>query len=100
MTLPDTSTSASEVDLHDLNPDEAHIARAAVASHRRNRRRVDAQRAFFDAVIERYHERPNHLVMMHPCDDAPQLAFGVGIGRVLEPMPGDLADLYRAWKNA
>lgn len=98
MILPDTSRS--EVDLHDLTPDEVHIARAAVASHRRNLRRVQAQSAFFDAVVARYHERPNHLVMMHPGDDAPQLAFGVGIGRVLEPMPDDLADLYRAWKSA
>ena len=98
MILPDTSRS--EVDLHDLNPDEAHIARAAVASHRRNRRRMQAQAAFFEAVVARYHERPNALRLSHADDCAPVMVFGSGIGQVVEPMPDDLADLYRAWKSA
>ena len=97
MILPDTPRP--EVDLHDLTPDEAHIARAAVASHRRNLRRVAAQRAFFDTVLERYGERPNSLCMSH-ANDPPVLVFGSGLGRVVEPMPDDLADLYRAWKSA
>lgn len=90
----------TEVDLHDLNPDEAHIARAAVASHRRNLRRMQAQAAFFDAVAARYHERPNALRLSHADDCAPVMVFGSGIGRVVEPMPDDLADLYWAWKIA
>ena len=89
----------AEVDLHDLDPDEAHIARAAVASHRRNLRRVAAQRAFFDAVLERYGERPNSLRLSADAD-VPVLVFGSGIGQVVEPMPDDLADLYWAWKIA
>ena len=89
----------SEVDLSDLTADEAHVARCAVASHRRNRRRVDAQLAFFAAIQARYGERHNALVICHG-GEAPRLAFGVGPGRVDEPMPDDLADLYRAWKSA
>ena len=89
----------SEVDLTALTPDEAHVARAAVASHRRNARRVEAQGAFFGAVEARFNERPNALVVC-PGSDVPWLAFGVGRFRVEEPMPDDLVDLYRAWKSA
>ena len=92
--------TASEVDLAQLTPDEAHVARAAVASHRRNRRRTEAQTAFFAAVVDRYHERPNALRLHHPDDGGPTLVFGVGTAQVLEPMPDDLAELYLAWKIA
>lgn len=92
--------TASEVDLTTLTPDEAHVARNAVASHRRNLRRVQAQADFFAAVVARYHERP--LAMRFDPDraDAPSMIFGRGAGMVVEPMPDDLAALYRAWKNA
>jgi hypothetical protein len=89
-----------EVDLATLDPDEAHIARAAVASHRRNRHRMQAQAAFFEAVAARYHERPNALRLSPTDDCAPVMVFGSGSGQVVEPMPDDLADLYRAWKSA
>lgn len=90
----------SEVNLHELDPDEAHVARNAVASHRRNLRRVEAQHAFFAAVLERYGERPNALRLAHSDGAAPVLVFGSGAGLVNEPMPDDLAVLYWAWKNA
>ena len=91
---------ASEVDLATLTPDEAHVARNAVASHRRNLRRVQAQADFFAAVVARYHERPNALRLSHSGDDTPVMVFGTGAGQVCEPMPDDLALLYRAWKSA
>lgn len=90
----------SEINLHELDPDEAHVARNAVASHRRNLRRVEAQHAFFTAVLDRYGERPNALRLAHSDDAAPVLVFGSGAGMVKEPMPDDLAVLYWAWKNA
>jgi len=90
----------SEIDLSALTPDEAHVARNAVASHRRNLRRVQAQAAFFEAVVARYHERPNALRLAHSGDHAPVLVFGVGAGQVNEPMPDDLVELYRAWKSS
>lgn len=91
----------SEVNLSDLTPDEAHVARAAVAAHRRTARKMAAQVAFFESVLARYHERPNALVVC-PGSDVPWLVFrGAGdISRVEEPMPDDIADLYRAWKSA
>lgn len=91
----------SEVDLATLTPDEAHVARAAVAAHRKTARKLAAQVAFFEAVLARYHERPNAFVVC-PGSDVPWLVFkGVAdISRVEEPMPDDLADLYRAWKSA
>lgn len=89
----------SEVDLTTLDPDEAHVARNAVASHRRNLRRVEAQRAFFAAVLERYGERPNALRLSSDAD-VPVLVFGSGAGMVNEWMLDDIAALYRAWKSA
>lgn len=91
--------NVSEVDLAHLTADEAVIARNAVASHRRNLRRVQAQAAFFEAIVARYHERPNSL-RLNPGADAPVMVFGTGIGQVLEPVPDDLLDLYHAWKGA
>ena len=91
--------TATDVDLAALTPDEAHVARSAVASHRRNLRRTQAQAAFFAAVEARFNERPNALLIC-PGSDVPRLAFGVGRFRVDEPMPDDLAELYRAWKSA
>ena len=51
-------------------------------------------------MIDRYHERPNALRLHHPDDGGPTLVFGVGTAQVLEAMPDDLAELYRAWKSA